>query len=371
MWRELVAVYAAVVVGERNAKVLGGFIFEANQRDRSFSTCTLDAAIRNPDLLPILPYLHARLGLDAEGLARLGRAAAEGDIVASSFHSIANNSVSMSPPVPLAALLKEIAALPQGVEIALKILRMHFFCREQKEGGDHSACLISVGRDLLARLDFNKDSSLDDYDAHTVIQSCLVGEDGRGAAKKVCANFRSALESYHVSSHNLSYTLKALFEMQPFVALDTFLLPTVTHRNGYLFEEGFGTKSPIESLGTSMLQEWASRDPGTRYPLLGECLRMFPSNGDQETDISPLFVSILEQAPDKRLFLGDFWDRLLPGGWSGSLADILIRRKAQVMKLAELADEQVRVWVADTVSKLDRWIDDERGRDRAREESFE
>jgi hypothetical protein len=80
---------------------------------------------------------------------------------------------------------------------------------------------------------------------------------------------------------------------------------------------------------------------------------------------------MLGQAPDKRLFLGESWDRLHPKRWNGALADVLVPRKSQVMKLAELADEQVRVWVADALFELDRWIEDERRRDRGREESFE
>jgi hypothetical protein len=94
-------------------------------------------------------------------------------------------------------------------------------------------------------------------------------------------------------------------------------------------------------------------------------------NDEEENDFSPLFLSLLDHAPDKRLFLGDIWGRLNPRSWSGSLADILINRKAQVMKLAENSDEQVRAWAVETLPELDEWIRRERMRDRANEESFE
>ena len=61
---------------------------------------------------------------------------------------------------------------------------------------------------------------------------------------------------------------------------------------------------------------------------------------------------MLENAPDKRLFLGDLWDRVHPRSWSGSLAHILTERKAQVMKLAEHSDAQVRAWASEVAPEL-------------------
>jgi hypothetical protein len=91
--------------------------------------------------------------------------------------------------------------------------------------------------------------------------------------------------------------------------------------------------------------------------------------GKEENDLSPLYVSLLNHAPEKQLFLKGA--RLLSGGWTGSLADIWIRRKAQVLTLADHPDEQVRAWVAEIVLRLDQWIERECGKDRASEESFE
>ncbi len=45
--------------------------------------------------------------------------------------------------------------------------------------------------------------------------------------------------------------------------------------------------------------------------------------------------------------------------------------EAQVMKLAEHTDSQVRAWASDAIPELDRSIELERVRDREREESFE
>lgn len=87
--------------------------------------------------------------------------------------------------------------------------------------------------------------------------------------------------------------------------------------------------------------------------------------------LSPLFLELLAHAPDKKAFLGRIGDRLQPRGWSGSLADILTRRKAKLHPLRENAHADVRQWIKDIEPALDQWINDERKRDRGIEEAFE
>jgi hypothetical protein len=371
IWLELAAAYAVAKSGTRDAKVLGGFVYEAHQRDQSFTWGALEAAIENPELAPVLPYLQARIGVDAEGIARLRRAVAKGVLVAANFQTIANGSVSKSPPEALAALLEDIATLSGGVEIALDILHMRFYSNRQ-EMHEWNARLISVGRDLLVRADFSKDSPLRDYGAGTVVSICLSGDEGNRAAEKICSNICSSLDTYHVSAHNVGHTFRALLETQPFVTLDAFLLSPSRRGIRERFDFDFAIGPSLESIDPAILQTWANRDPLVRYPLLGKCLNMFrKKNNEEQNEISPLFLSMLNHAPDKLLFLGDSWDRIHPRSWGGSLAHILVQRKAQIAKVAEQGDAQVRAWVDEVTPELDRWIENDRRRDHAMEESFE
>jgi hypothetical protein len=370
-WLELAECYAAAGSGMREATLLGGFMYEAHQRDQSFTSTALEGAIENHDLASVLPYLQARVGVDTEGIQRLRRAIAKGVLVAGDFRTIANNSVSNSPPDPLAALLKDIATLSDGVEIALNVLEMHFSL-DRKEKRERNARLVSLGRDLLVRANFSKDSMLRDYGAHAVIIICLTGHEGERTAEKVCSNICSVLDDYHFSAHNLNNIFKTLFETQPFVTLDAFLLLPSPHGIRHRFDLDFAMGPSLEGVDPVVLHTWASREPNTRYPLLGSCISMFRRrNNEEQNDISPLFRSMLDKAPDKRLFLGDLFDRVHPRSWGGSLAHILEQRKAQIMKLAEHSDGQVRAWTSEAAPELDRWIEDARGRDRGSEESFE
>jgi hypothetical protein len=371
LWQELTARFASADPKMRNATVLGGFIHQANQLDPEFVQEALDEAIQDPALAPNLPYLQGRVAINEEGIARLRRAINLGKLEATSFYSIANGVVGDAPPEALGHLLSDIAALTDGVELALDILHMHFY-RDREDGRPTHPKLADVGRDLLGQADFSKQGSLRDFGLQTVIRVCCSGDQGEPTARTVCQRIRAAMETAFLSSHDLGYVLKALFETQPIIALDTFLLPGRALKNRRIFEMDFGFGTPIEDMDPATLRQWADGDAAVRYPLLGQSIAMFKrAQGEEENDVAPLFLEILGHAPDKRAFLGDFWTRLHPRSWSGSLADILFRRRAQVLKLAENPDPEIRGWSEDMLPEIDRWIERERGRDREEEESFE
>ncbi|HEX8680142.1 MAG TPA: hypothetical protein VF683_09290, partial [Chthoniobacterales bacterium] len=113
-------------------------------------------------------------------------------------------------------------------------------------------------------------------------------------------------------------------------------------------------------------------DPDIRYDSLARCIGMFRKrNDEEENELSPLFLSMLESAPDKRGFLGEPRDRFYPSSWSGSLAHILEQRKSRIEQLADNADPHVQAWARDAARELDPWIESERARDRAMEATFE
>lgn len=369
IWEVLIEVYLAIDPAMRNPNTLWGFIRGAHLRDATFTSRVLDDAIAKPFLAPILPYFQSAIGVDDEGIARLRFAIAKGVMHSEHFMHIANGSVGDSPEEPLAALLKDIGLLPGGVEIALDILHMHLY-RAIKEKRDPCPIIVETGRNLLTSADFSKKGrSLRDYGIGTVICECLAGKEGADASIQVCMNIRSQLEQYQIYSHDISHVLKALFKTQPSVALDVFLLPEPISHHFFLFKAG----NPVEVIEENHLKEWADRDQKKRYPLLGECLGMFgKKNGEETNELSQLFLSMLNSAPDKQNFLGDCQERIYPHNYPVDfLADVLLRRKTKLIKLAEQSNEEIKRWIDVAITEIDRWIENERGRDRAREESFE
>jgi hypothetical protein len=79
----------------------------------------------------------------------------------------------------------------------------------------------------------------------------------------------------------------------------------------------------------------------------------------------------MAKAPDKRRFLGDGRSRLVPLCWSGSLADVLEKRKAMLSEISGDPDPGVQTWVREQTEQLDKWIAAERKQEHEGEESFE
>ena len=268
-------------------------------------------------------------------------------------------------------MLLDIAEIPDGVDVALDILHMHFY-RDGKDQRPRSPGLIEVGRSLLRRADYTKKHSLRDFGMNTVILMCCSGSDGEATLRDICARVRAGLETVYLSSHDLSYVLKALFETHPLVALDEFLLPELKSKNRRLFDSDFGFGTPVEDLSADILLQWAAVDSDLRFPLLGHSISMFKRQpGEEGNTVTPLFLEILEHAPDKRAFLGDVGSKLHPKSWSGSLADILEYRRAAILELGKKIGGDVQRRVSDLLPELDRWIEQARTRDRNNEQSFE
>lgn len=98
---------------------------------------------------------------------------------------------------------------------------------------------------------------------------------------------------------------------------------------------------------------------------------MFEVDGlDEAVGLSGRFLEMLESAPDRAAFLGE-GSRLYPSGWSGSLADVLEKRRALIEPLASHDDAAVTGWLAGLDGWLAKVVASERRRDAEREESFE
>ena len=207
-----------------------------------------------------------------------------------------------------------------------------------------------------------------------VIRICCAGSGGEATLREICARVRSGLETLALRAHNLPYVLAALFETHPLAALDEFLLPERSSTHRRLFDHHLASESPVEALDADTLLQWAAVEPDRRFPILGQTIGMFERHrGEEGNAVSPLFTTILEQAPDKRAFLGDVWSRLHPNGWVGSLADILAHRRAAVCKMGDALGGEVQAWVVEALPEIDRWIEYEAACDSYgdRERSFE
>lgn len=373
-WSELADRLSATQPSISYVQLLAGFVDGAYVRDPEFVLSTLDAAVSDSNTKALLPYLQVQTGIDANGIERLRRTIASGGLHADSFRCLAFGGViSASPPVELGELLLDVAALPGGIWVAIDILHMRFFS-DRSDGCPHASSLIEVGRQLLRSISFGRYEAASnlDYAIGQLIQVCCSGTEGELTAYDLCTRLATDLASMHVHSSNVDEVLKAVFIVQPLIALDALLLHK--HSPGEYRPLGslFGVDAMIERVGSPVLTRWASVQATERYPLLGQALTMFGrQRGDESNELSPLFMQLLEQAPDKRDFLGSWFSRMHPSGWVGSLAAVLTQRRENALILRDNPHPEVRQWLDESLPHVDQWIEKERQREREEEERFE
>ncbi|VAV90594.1 hypothetical protein MNBD_ALPHA04-1871, partial [hydrothermal vent metagenome] len=202
---------------------------------------------------------------------------------------------------------------------------------------------------------------------------CYAGPAGEQGARELCQHFKLKIAAHEVYAFQLDHAFDAIFELQPLVALDEFLLGAESESDDPIYgSSGMSRQSPLEKVDPDVLWSWADQDPKARYPLISRSLNVFAIKDlDEDNGLSPLFLEGLEKAPDRAEFLKSNVARMHPSGWSGNLSAILDRRREYLQALADHADQNVRTWVAEHIADLKQRADHERERESEREESFE
>jgi hypothetical protein len=173
-------------------------------------------------------------------------------------------------------------------------------------------------------------------------------------------------------SFSASHLLQKLFETQPIAALDEFLIDEESSNSFRDFDD-FGTSrgSPLESVVIGILEQWAMVNPKIRIPRLANSITLFKPQCDGEEGWSPVFLRLLELAPDKRAYLDNVSHRLRPTGWSGSLADILDKRRTFVDQFIQHSDPSISAWAIEQGQRLEAESHYQRSNERREDQSFE
>lgn len=372
IWDQLCNVLADLPIGQRNASVMGGFISVIAESDPELGAHFLDASLENPDILPHFVYLQGVAGIDSAAIARLRQVIRDRMLEAHSFCALANGYVASAPQSELCELLRDLSTLEGGTTMAIEILQMAIYCHKS-DGVETDSRLFDLGHELLLQTDYRHDGGMGEYRIQETIKACYAGPQGEVSAAELCRHLLGLLGEGTVYSFQLDYVLDALFEVQPTVTLDEFLLTDAEDVDHPIFGSSpMSGQGPLGKIDEPILWAWANVDPPVRYPLLSRALDLFSGERyGQDTGLSDTFVGAMERAPDRAAFLANFNGRLSPSGWSGNLSNILDRRAEFLSPLLEHSDPKVVAWATEQRNKLEVWTERERKREADREESFE
>lgn len=374
MWQKLRAAFAAAPEKDKNATVLRGFLSGAACQSSEKVAEFLDAAITDTVLGRIFPYLQCAVDIDEQGMQRLFDSLGARLAPIWMYKGLAAGRATDSIlPTSLQRFLSKLAVIPEGSAVAIDFLHMKFFALKG-DGLPIPDELISCGQEILLRYDFSGNNSDVVYEISEVLKVCLDGTEAEDFANDICHKLYGVLSDYSNSAFDCSEIIVPLLTAWPKITLNVFLL----QEDGDVFERisyelCSHEKHPLEQIPRSCLLDWANEDPQIRFPALASAARLFVGSfDDQAGELSPLARALIDAAPVKRAVLDRLQKSLRTmGGWSGSLAAILDKRRTALEPLKNHPDSIVALRVVDWDRKLAERAAEERLRERREDERFE
>ena len=275
-WADLLERYRETDGERRNASLLGGFLRAAALKDKAKVHDLLDAAVRDPLLGPVFPYLQASVGVDEDGARRLIASLESGLAPPRTYWNLClGRTTETIPPAALSRIVLGIAGLPDGHGVALEILHMHFHGgRDKQSAWDPS--LIDCGRRLLASHPLEQVEHHADYKLAEIATVCLSGSGSAPDAEHLCRRISDATTNGRTFWRNLEKLIKTLFALHPLVALDCWLADAQDdwRHHVHIFNSR-EDHNPLNVVPLPLLLEWADSDPDTRFPRLAGIIPAF------------------------------------------------------------------------------------------------
>ena len=371
-WAHLLDRYGAIEHEQRNPALLSGFIRGAAARDKVKVEGFLDDAVCDQLLGHVFPFLQVSFEIDEAGIRRLIDSIEAGLAPPHVYWNLVLGRTTESiPPTDLSRIVLGIAGLPDGQDIAMEILSMHFHGQSDNQSR-MDASILDCGRQLLRSYPLDQLQHITDYRLAAIAKICLRGDDAAEDSALICRRIADASTERLIHSVELSGFVEAMLSLHPLVALDCWLegKPDTWGRQAGRWVADIEDRNPLGKVPPPILLEWAQRNPDTRFSKLASVIPALV-NEDNATAWSETALALLSAAPDRAAVLRGLTARLHPSGWSGSLADILEQRRPLIQHFLDDEDPAVRQVAREFGDALLTDIAAERSREVNRDERFE
>jgi hypothetical protein len=374
-WTKLVTAYEATSLGERNVQVLRGFLFATSKRDRVMFDRLLDESMTRTSLIEWVPVLQLSAELDDRGCDRLLASINNPSVPAWVFQYLALGRA--TEPVSgdrLAELLERLCIKPDGLAIALEILHMHLYGGGKPIGVKLTAFAHSLITNApLIRHDHGLDHALGE-----LIERFLVGIAGEPPARALLGRIREAIAEFAISRHHFNETLKAMFKVQPMLALDALVGDEDEEdKAGYsriLSEEP--RSSALLTISEDALIAWCSAGDPKRWIRVAPLVPPYSTRAEgAPLKWSGLVKALIANAPNPAAVAGALVHALIPMSWSGSRAEIIRQRLPLLDDLEQLVglghEAEIVQWRRSITDVMEREARRELEEHRTRNERFE
>jgi hypothetical protein len=369
IWSQLREQFKKLKTENKNAEVLSGFINQLSRTDRNLSESILDETMTDEVLKEVFPYLQASVHFTRKTFKRLNQSLEEGNAPLQTYRNIASSSdLGELTDNEFCELISVISRQLGGLDIALGMLRIRLF-KNNRNKIKLDACFISLGRDLLLKVQFDRNQyDNNDYALSEIAKVCLVGNNAEKFAAKICANFMYSLVKYNIYFTDYPQLLNLLACRFPLVFLDGFYSEKALTGSNFqyrmLWEDFDPKESALSQIEDKTILDWCQKNSEFRFSIITEAAEAF-YHQKELIEWTPLALSIINEAPNTINVLDKLRQRLTPMSWSGSLSEILQSRIKLIIDLQSHSNPIVKEWALQQEAHFREYIASEKERERS------
>ncbi|MCH4810431.1 hypothetical protein [Vreelandella neptunia] len=365
-----------------------GFIAGVHAYNPGLSRILQESILVVPELKPYFVDILSATPIAPWGTKRLIELALAGELEAWRFQQISYGRT--HEPISdddLSKLLSAINDLADGIFATIEILSMRFLT-DKENNYSPSYELRSVGRlAILKLLSMHRDEIIrrQSHGLDRVIEKCLSESTTENEIRHIVSLLCDGVETYRLYGFELENIIAHLVKTYPEYVLDRVFIDSENSEQltYLLFKDRVNrSSSPLNLAPIERVLDWCNGNQDKIQKVAGAVSAYTSLDKESQTLENPKKVtlskhirSLLDAAEDKVAIVETIFSKSFPGGWSGSLADILeVRSKA----FAELLNQdlpEVKKIAKAKLSLLDRSIRENRGREsdehNQREQRFE
>ena len=365
-----------------------GFIAGVHADNPSLSRILQESVLVVPELKPYFVDILSATPIAPWGTKRLIELALAGELEAWRFQQISYGRT--HEPIcddDLSKLLGAINDLADGIFATIEILSMRFFT-EKDSNYSPSNELRSVGRLAILKLLSMHRDEISRHQSHgmdRVIEECLSEPATENEIRDIVSLLCDGVETYRLYGFELENTIAYLVKTYPEYVLDRVFIDSENSEQlmYLLFKDRVNrSSSPLNFSPIERVLDWCNGNQDkiqkvagavSAYTSLDKKLQNL--DNPKEVALSKHIASLLDAAEDKVAIVETIFSRTFPGGWSGSLADILEVRSKAFAELLNQDTPEVQNIAKAKLSLLDRSIRENREREsdeyNQREQRFE
>ncbi len=382
LWDQLVGYLELAGDQTTHCLVLHGFLLGVFKRDEALARTILDDTASNRVLRRFIVGLHLSVPISPDTIGIFLRALEFDDTPLEQFNGLAWQQ----PPgaltdVHLHDLFLELLQKPGGAPVIITGLGMRINALKDDEFsfGPRLKRIGLLASAAVFRNAPHRYGRSDDHHLSRVLDYCLNEAQFPRETMQVVDAFIARAKITYGNMGGLHRATSVIAERAPLRFLDgVFLDPELEpYQSRELFTERHHRPTALAGVSTAALMEWCGQGEfQARLTMLSWAIHPFEreEQGDSVT-FSEQAYAIIDSTQDPAAVLGNFADSVRPSGWSGSLADIIARRRRPFDLLLGHERTDIRCQAEKLVTRIKdeerREREREKAQDQARDQRFE